>query len=50
MTVLKRDDPNDTHFPIAAQKVFTCTEAAKCAPEGTRPAWSSSGLLKIELN
>ncbi len=28
---------NDIHFPIAAQKVFTCTEAASCAPEGPRP-------------
>jgi hypothetical protein len=31
---LRRDDLSDIHFPIAAQKVFPCTEAARCAPEG----------------
>jgi len=33
MIPLRRDDLSDIHFPIAAQKVFTCTEAARCAPE-----------------
>ncbi len=26
------------HFLIAAQKVFTCTEAARCQPEGKSPS------------
>jgi putative transposase len=30
----KCDDLDDIHFLIAAQKVFTCTEAARCQPEG----------------
>ena len=30
----KCDDLDYIHFLIAAQKVFTCTEAARCAPEG----------------
>ena len=30
------DDLDYIHFLIAAQKVFTCTEAARCAPEGER--------------
>jgi putative transposase len=30
------DDLDSTHFRIAAQKVFTGTEAARCAPEGGR--------------
>jgi putative transposase len=33
----KCDDLNHVHFLIAAQKVFTCTEAARCAPEGAHP-------------
>jgi len=32
----KCDDLDSIHFLIAAQKVFTCTEAARCAPEGER--------------
>jgi hypothetical protein len=32
----KWDDLDYIHFLIAAQKVFTCTEAARCAPEGER--------------
>ena len=32
----KCDDLDHIHFLIAAQKVFTCTEAARCAPEGAR--------------
>jgi hypothetical protein len=32
----KCDDLDYIHFLIAAQKVFTCTEAARCAPEGER--------------
>ena len=30
------DDLDYIHFLTAAQKVFTCTEAARCAPEGAR--------------
>ena len=30
----KCDDLDYIHFLIAAQKVFTCTEAARCQPEG----------------
>ena len=30
------DDLDHIHFLIAAQKVFTRTEAARCAPEGAR--------------
>jgi putative transposase len=30
------DDLDSIHFLIAAQKVFTCTEAARCAPEEER--------------
>jgi putative transposase len=30
------DDLDYIHFLIAAQKVFTGTEAARCAPEGER--------------
>jgi hypothetical protein len=30
------DDLDYIHFLIAVQKVFTCTEAARCAPEGER--------------
>ena len=33
----KCDDLNHVHFLIAAQKVFTRTEAARCAPEGAHP-------------
>ena len=33
----KCDDLDYIHFLIAAQKVFTCTEAARCAPEGAHP-------------
>jgi len=33
----KCDDLDHIHFLIAAQKVFTCTEAARCAPEGAHP-------------
>jgi putative transposase len=32
----KCDDLDYIHFLIAAQKVFTCTEAARCAPEEER--------------
>jgi putative transposase len=32
----KWDDLDSIHFRIAAQKVFTCTEAARCAPEEER--------------
>jgi len=28
--------PKYIHFLIAAQKVFTCTEAARCQPEGEK--------------
>ena len=28
------DDLDYIHFLIAAQRVFTCTEAARCQPEG----------------
>ncbi|MHA1578965.1 MAG: IS701 family transposase [Candidatus Freyarchaeota archaeon] len=31
------DDLDYIQFLIAAQKVFTCTEAARCQPEGERP-------------
>lgn len=34
----KCDDLDYIHFLIAAQKVFTCTEAARCQPEGRAPA------------
>jgi putative transposase len=33
----KCDDLDDIHFLIAAQKVCTGTEAARCAPEGAHP-------------
>ena len=33
----KCDDLDYIHFLIAAQKVFTGTEAARCAPEGAHP-------------
>mgnify|MGYP007135842249 CR=1 FL=1 len=29
----KRDVLDYIHFPIAAQRIFTCTEAARCQPE-----------------
>ncbi len=32
----KCDDLDYIHFFIAAQKTFTCTEAAKCQPEGQK--------------
>jgi len=32
----KCDDLDDIHFLIAAQKFFTCTEAARCQPEGEK--------------
>jgi hypothetical protein len=32
----KCDDLDYIHFLIAAQKVFTCTEAARCQPEGEK--------------
>jgi putative transposase len=32
----KCDDLDYIHFLFAAQKVFTCTEAARCAPEGEK--------------
>jgi len=32
----KCDDLDYIHFLIAAQKFFTCTEAARCAPEGKK--------------
>ena len=28
--------PKYIHFLLAAQKVFTCTEAARCQPEGEK--------------
>jgi len=34
----KCDDLDYIHFLIAAQKAFTCTEAARCQPEGKAPA------------
>jgi hypothetical protein len=34
----KCDELDYIHFLIAAQKVFTCTEAARCQPEGRAPA------------
>ncbi|GFP32340.1 putative transposase, partial [Candidatus Hakubella thermalkaliphila] len=34
----KCDDLDYIHFLIASQKVFTCTEAARCQPEGKAPA------------
>jgi len=34
----KCDELDYIHFLIAAQKVFTCTEAARCQPEGKGPA------------
>jgi putative transposase len=36
MNPARCDDLDYIHFLIAAQKVFTCTEAARCAPEGER--------------
>ena len=33
----KCDDLDYIHFLTAAQKVFTRTEAARCAPEGAHP-------------
>lgn len=33
----KCDDLNYIHFPIAAQRVFTCTEAARCQPQAEKP-------------
>lgn len=33
----KADELDDIHFLIAAQKVFTCTEAARSAPESLDP-------------
>jgi hypothetical protein len=36
MTRSRCDDLSD--IPTAAQKVFTCTEAARCAPERSRSA------------
>ena len=32
----KCDDLDYVHFLIAAQRVFTCTEAARCQPESAR--------------
>ena len=32
----KCDDLDYIHFLTAAQKFFTCTEAARCAPEGKK--------------
>jgi hypothetical protein len=34
----KCDELDYIHFLIAAQKVFTCTEAARCQGEGKAPA------------
>jgi hypothetical protein len=34
----KCDELDYIHFLIATQKVFTCTEAARCQPEGKAPA------------
>ena len=36
MNPLKCDDLDYIHFLTAAQKFFTCTEAARCAPEGKK--------------
>jgi putative transposase len=33
MNPAKCHELNYIHFKIAAQKVFTCTEAARCQPE-----------------
>ncbi|GFP20552.1 hypothetical protein HKBW3S03_02055, partial [Candidatus Hakubella thermalkaliphila] len=38
MNPLKCDDLDYIHFLIVSQKVFTCTEAARCQPEGKAPA------------
>ncbi len=45
MTSLRRDDLNDIHFPTATQKVFTCTEAASCAPEGEGASYPRCFLI-----
>jgi putative transposase len=46
----KCDDLDYIHFLIAAQKVFTCTEAARCAPEGARwPTRPSPACCKGSL-
>ena len=37
MNPQKCDDLDYIHFLIAAQKVFTCTEAERCQPEGEKP-------------
>lgn len=37
MNLPKADDLDYIHFLIAAQKVFTCTEAARCQPENLDP-------------
>jgi hypothetical protein len=39
MTRSRCDDLSD--IPTATQKVFPCTEAARCAPEGARPVGGS---------
>lgn len=36
MNPAKCDELDYIHFMIAAQKVFTCTEAARCQPEGAK--------------
>ncbi len=36
------DNLDNIHLLIAAQKVFTCTEAARCQPEGQKaPAYDA---------
>jgi hypothetical protein len=44
----KCDDLDSIHFLIAAQKVFTGTEAARCVPEGEEaPAHDAFTYIKI---
>ncbi|MBT9169601.1 MAG: hypothetical protein DDT19_02963 [Syntrophomonadaceae bacterium] len=46
----KCDDLDYIHFLIASQKVFTCTEAARCQPEGKAPAHDAfTRLLQRQL-
>jgi hypothetical protein len=41
------DDLDYIQFLIAAQKVFTCTEAAQCQPEGEHPPPAHDAFTRL---
>jgi putative transposase len=53
MNLPKADELDYIHFLIAAQKVFTCTEAARCQPNTThrdKHAIAAPDLVKRNFN